>query len=632
METKHKIPSKSKRIFFAAALIICDVIIVNIVWLFSLAVLSDFDFGIVRTALLRQELKLAIPTTMVAILTFGVFSLYTSLWSFAGIIEVVNIFLANVVVTAIQIVLSRLLHTNELTASFFILGFILNCVAICGFRMVFRLSRHIAEIRNKDKRIMIIGAGRAGSMVLRELAQNEHSVGRVVCFIDDAPEKIGQRLNGIKVVGGDDKIVSAAQEYNVDEILIAIPSLTPDQKAAILAEVEKTKIPVRILPSLNQLSTGEVVTNQFRKVEITDLLEREPIQINMNGVCDAISGRKVLITGGGGSIGSELCRQVAAFGPRKLIIFDIYENNAYAIQQELRKKYPELNLEVLIGSVRDKNKLDDLFAKERPELVFHAAAHKHVPLMEDSPNEAVKNNVFGTKNVAMMCDKYSVQRMLLVSTDKAVNPTNVMGATKRICEMLVQYYNRHSKTDYVAVRFGNVLGSNGSVIPLFRSQIEAGGPVTVTDKNIIRFFMTIPEAVSLILETGTFAKGGEIFVLDMGKPVKIDDMARKMIRLSGYEPDVDIKIVYTGLRPGEKLYEELLMSEEGMSKTANDLIYIGNPIAFDEDALIKGLERLEMACLEETEDIRPIIGEIVPTYHPASWGGYGKIFREDLSL
>lgn len=460
---------------------------------------------------------------------------------------------------------------------------------------------------------MLIGAGDAGAIALLEFQNSQHSSNQVVCIIDDASRKRGQLLRGVPIVGGRESILAAAEKYRIQEIVLAIPSASSRQQRAILSICQKTKCTLRTLPVIYQLANGEVSIQKIRNVEIEDLLGRDSVQVDLAGIGKHVAGKTILVTGGGGSIGSELCRQLATFGPAQLILFDIYENNAYDIQQELRRTYPNLNLTVLIGSVRDRERLEDLFARYHPDLIYHAAAHKHVPLMEDSPCEAVKNNIFGTLNVAEMADRYGASRFLLISSDKAVNPTNVMGATKRVCEMIIQMMDGRSKTEYVAVRFGNVLGSNGSVIPLFKKQIAAGGPVTVTDPQIIRYFMTIPEAVSLVLQAGVYAKGGEIFILDMGDPVRIDDLARNMIRLSGFEPDVDIPIVYTGLRPGEKLFEELLLSGEGMRKTQNDLIYIGKDQPFDGEKLEAQLQSLYQAAVQG-RDIRDLLAQIVPEY------------------
>ena len=436
----------------------------------------------------------------------------------------------------------------------------------------------------------------------------------LACVIDDTSSKFGKRLCGVPIVGNRNDIPAMVEKYKISKIIYAIPSAPAAVRKEILDICTTTGCEVQMLPGIFQMVNGEVSVSKLRKVDPQDLLGRDPIKVNLDEIMGYISGKTVMVTGGGGSIGSELCRQIARAKPKQLIIFDIYENNAYEIQMELKRNHPELNLEVLIGSVRNTNRLDYVLGKYQPELVFHAAAHKHVPLMEDSPNEAIKNNVFGTYKMAKAAAKYGVKRFVLISTDKAVNPTNIMGASKRLCEMVVQMMNRESETEFVAVRFGNVLGSNGSVIPLFKKQIEAGGPVTVTHPDIIRYFMTIPEAVSLVLQAGYYAKGGEIFVLDMGEPVKIDTMARNLIRLSGYEPDVDIKVQYTGLRPGEKLYEELLMKEEGMQDTANKLIHIGKPIEMDDEQFKEQLDRLEKACKEEVTNMKDIVSEIVPTY------------------
>jgi FlaA1/EpsC-like NDP-sugar epimerase len=435
------------------------------------------------------------------------------------------------------------------------------------------------------------------------------------CIIDDDKGKWGRFIQGIKVAGGRDKIIECADIYDIDEIIVAMPSISRKEMSEILDICKETNCKLRSLPGMYQLVNGEVSVSKLRDVEVEDLLGREPIEVDLNSILGYVQGQKVLVTGGGGSIGSELCRQIAGHKPAQLIIVDIYENSAYDIQQELLTDYPSLNLVVLIASVRNTNRMNQIFETYKPDIVYHAAAHKHVPLMETSPNEAVKNNVFGTWKTAYAAATNGTRRFVMISTDKAVNPTNIMGASKRICEMIIQVFNKHYDTEFVAVRFGNVLGSNGSVIPLFKKQILAGGPVTVTHPEIIRYFMTIPEAVSLVLQAGAYAKGGEIFVLDMGKPVKILDLARNLIRLSGYRVDEDIKIEFTGLRPGEKLYEELLMAEEGMKETANKLIYIGKPIEIDEDKFFVQLKELKEASKNESGDVRALIKEIVPTYH-----------------
>ena len=462
---------------------------------------------------------------------------------------------------------------------------------------------------------MVIGAGEAGSMIVHEIKTSRHLNRKVVCIIDDNPSKKGKFLQGVRIYGGREQIVRCAERFQVEEIILAIPSATPKTTKEILRICNETSCKLKVLPGMYQLITEEVSVSKLREVSIEDLLGRDSINIDLDSVAGYVRGKTVLVTGGGGSIGSELCRQIANYNPKCLIIFDIYENNAYDIQQELRKKFPQLHLEVLIGSVRNTKRIEWVVSHYRPDVIYHAAAHKHVPLMEDSPNEAIKNNVFGTYKTARAADKFGVKRFVLISTDKAVNPTNIMGASKRLCEMIIQTFNHYSKTEYVAVRFGNVLGSNGSVIPLFKKQMAEGGPVTVTHPDIVRYFMTIPEAVSLVLQAGAYAKGGEIFVLDMGEPVKIADLAKNLIRLSGYTLGVDMEIKYTGLRPGEKLYEELLIADEGLQKTANDLIYIGEPLEFDEVHFLSELKKLEQAALNEDERVKEIVAGIVTTYH-----------------
>ena len=463
---------------------------------------------------------------------------------------------------------------------------------------------------------MIIGAGQAGKTLILEMQNSRHIKTKVCCVIDDNPNKKGRLLEGVPIVGNRYDIEEMVQEYGITRIVYAIPAASADDRKAILNICKQTGCKMQTVPGIYQLLNEEVSVSRLRDVEITDLLGRAQVKVNNSEILQTLSDKVILVTGGGGSIGSELCRQIAASSPKMLIIFDIYENNAYTIQQELKRLYPDMKLITLIGSVRNTRRIDTVIETYRPDIVFHAAAHKHVPLMEDSPNEAIKNNVEGTYKTALAAAKHGVKKFVLISTDKAVNPTNIMGASKRLCEMIIQMMDRHSDTDFVAVRFGNVLGSNGSVIPLFKKQIAEGGPVTVTDKRMIRYFMTIPEAVSLILQASYYAHGGEIFVLDMGEPVKIDDMARNLIRLSGYVPDEDIKIVYTGLRPGEKLYEELLMDEEGITETENELIFIGKPIKMDDADFMKKLDLLDESSREESDRIKEIVAEIVPTYHP----------------
>ena len=462
---------------------------------------------------------------------------------------------------------------------------------------------------------MVIGAGEAGNVIIKEIVNSNFSTMVIKCVIDDDKGKWGRYIQGIKVAGGRDKIVECADIYEVDEIIVALPSASRSEIKEILEICKDTNCKLRSLPGMYQLVNGEVNVSKLRDVEVEDLLGRDPISVDMDSILGYVQGKVVLVTGGGGSIGSELCRQIATHKPKRLVIVDIYENSVYDVQQELKQKYPELDLVVLIASVRNTNRMNYIFSKYRPHIVYHAAAHKHVPLMEDSPTEAIKNNVFGTFKTAQAAAMSGVQRFVMISTDKAVNPTNIMGASKRICEMIIQTFDKHYDTEFVAVRFGNVLGSNGSVIPLFRKQIAAGGPVTVTHPDIIRYFMTIPEAVSLVLQAGAYAKGGEIFVLDMGEPVKILTLAENLIKLSGYRVGEDIKIKFTGLRPGEKLYEELLMDEEGMKDTANKMIHIGKPIELDEQEFFCQLKELKDECQIENSDIRPLIRKIVPTYH-----------------
>lgn len=485
-----------------------------------------------------------------------------------------------------------------------------------AYRILLEMKHRYINVpqQGSGANIMIIGAGDAGRVMLREITASQYIQGKVVCFIDDDVEKIGKRLNGVPIVGGRECIIETAKEYFVDEIIVALPSISAKERSVILNICQETNCHVRILPGVYQLINGEVSITKLRQVEVEDLLGREQIQVDLDSIMGYVSGKRIMVTGGGGSIGSELCRQIASKNPEMLIIVDIYENNAYEIQQELKYDYPDLNLVVLIASVRNTNRMNGIFEQYHPHIVYHAAAHKHVPLMEGSPNEAIKNNVFGTYKTAKAAGEYGVQKFVMISTDKAVNPTNIMGASKRICEMIIQTLNKYYPTEFVAVRFGNVLGSNGSVIPLFKKQIQHGGPVTVTHPDIIRYFMTISEAVSLVLQAGAYAKGGEIFVLDMGEPVKILDLAKNLIRLSGYVPNEDIKITFSGLRPGEKLYEELLMDEEGLTKTANELIYIGKPIELNEEVFKEQLDHLYEAAIDETKNIRKLVKEIVPTY------------------
>lgn len=557
-------------------------------------------------------------TVLLMLAVYTVLKLYSSLWAFAGINELQNIVAACGVTAALNGV-GLLVAQKPVPRSFY---FIFTFLLI-GFTFISRFSyRYLRAFRQKNRNkekgtnIMIIGAGEAANVIIKEILSSRYSHMVVRCIIDDDVNKQGRYIQGIRVVGGRDRIKESVDTYSIDEIFIAMPSVPKSEISKIIDICKDTSCKLRTLPGMYQLVNGEVNVSQLKDVDVEDLLGRDPIVVDLESILGYVKDRCVLVTGGGGSIGSELCRQLAAHNPSRLIIFDIYENNAYDIQQELLQKYPELDLIVLIGSVRNTNRMNSIFEEYRPDIVYHAAAHKHVPLMEDSPNEAVKNNVFGTWKTAQAAAFYGTKKFVMISTDKAVNPTNIMGASKRICEMIIQVFNRHYDTEFVAVRFGNVLGSNGSVIPLFKRQIEAGGPVTVTHPDIIRYFMTIQEAVSLVLQAGAYAKGGEIFVLDMGKPVKILDLAKNLIKLSGYKVDEDIKIVFTGLRPGEKLYEELLMNEEGLQDTDNKLIHIGKPIEFDEEQFFVQLHRLKEATKSECKDVKSIIKEIVPTYIP----------------
>ena len=554
---------------------------------------------------------------LASLVIFFLARMYSTMWSVAGVREALHVVAACGLASLVQIAGMMLLQLS-VPRSFFLVSFAALCAEELGIRLSYRVVISLFGNHSKKaaKQIMIVGAGTSGSVILKEMTTSSLVNGCVVCFVDDDKNKTGKFLNGVPVAGNRNDIPRLAEEYRIDEIYIAIPSASAKERKAIIEICRETGCQVKILPGIYQLINGEVSIAKLRNVEIEDLLGRDPIRVNLDEIMGYVSGKVVLVTGGGGSIGSELCRQVASHSPKQLIIFDIYENNAYDIQLELKEKYPDLDLVVLIGSVRNTHRIETVFEKYRPDIVYHAAAHKHVPLMEDSPNEAIKNNVFGTYKTAKAADKYGTKRFVLISTDKAVNPTNIMGASKRMCEMVVQMMNARSKTDFVAVRFGNVLGSNGSVIPLFKKQIEQGGPVTVTHPDIIRYFMTIPEAVSLVLQAGAYAKGGEIFVLDMGEPMKILDLAKNLIRLSGYTPDVDIPIVFTGLRPGEKLYEELLMSEEGMQDTPNKLIHIGKPIEFDMERFEGQLEELYVTANKDGDGIREDVMRIVGTYHP----------------
>ena len=601
------------------ALVLLDVMSVFIASFVALYIRYDFKILSIEQVYLRRW-ELMLPWLI--LLTLGVYAawkLYKSVWRYASATELLNIIFATTTTALAQFVLCEAFQ-KDMPKSYYILFWFLMTVCTCGIRFSYRVLRLISSKRrawsHKDGvNVMIIGAGAAGNAIIKEIESSQYVKLNVKCIIDDGPGCHGKYMRGIPIVGGRDKIMDAVGEYSIDEIILAIPSVGTQVKKEFIEICKETGCKLRTLPGMYQLINGEVSIAKLKDVDIEDLLGREPIQTDLDEVMGYVSGKVIMVTGGGGSIGSELCRQVASHNPKQLIIVDIYENNAYDIQQELKRKYPGLNLVVLIASVRNTKRMNYIFETYRPNVVYHAAAHKHVPLMEDSPNEAIKNNVMGTYKTAQSAAKYGVERFVLISTDKAVNPTNIMGASKRMCEMVIQMMNQKSDTNFVAVRFGNVLGSNGSVIPLFKQQIAAGGPVTVTDPNIIRYFMTIPEAVSLVLQAGAYAKGGEIFVLDMGEPVKIVDLAANLIKLSGYKVGEDIEIRFTGLRPGEKMYEELLMSEEGLQKTANKMIFIGKPIDFDVDLFEKQLHKLaEDAKNEKNEDIRRRVKEIVTTY------------------
>ncbi len=604
----------------AVVVALFDVVIVLVSYLAALVVRFDFSFNSIPGEFFYGYQWSMLFWCMATVVIFYAFKLYHGIWRLMSSSEVMRGVEAYLVLIPVYVagILAMRLHMPR---SYYFMGYLISFLLTMGMRFAYRMLRSSMRREEQDvedpadERILVIGAGSAGQALLQELLARNDPHTKVCCLIDDNPNKRGRFLEGVPIVGDRNDILDAVARYRINRIIYAIPATTGKNRKEILTICKETDCRMQTVPSLAQLVNGEVSVRQLRDVDITDLLGRAQVRVDDAQIRDAVRGQVILVTGGGGSIGSELCRQIAKADPRQLIIFDIYENNAYDIQQELKEKYPDLNFEVLIGSVRNTNRVNWLMEHYRPDVIFHAAAHKHVPLMEESPNEAIKNNVLGTLKMAEAAARYGVKRFVLISTDKAVNPTNIMGASKRICEMVVQMMNRRVEgTEYVAVRFGNVLGSNGSVIPLFRRQIAEGGPVTVTDPNIIRYFMTIPEAVSLVLQAYYYAKGGEIFVLDMGDPVKIDDMARNLIRLSGYRPGEDIEIVYTGLRPGEKLYEELLMDEEGMTETPNELIYVGKPIEMDDEKFIEQLKRLDRASKAEAENIKEIVAEVVETY------------------
>ena len=610
---KYLPKSKRVRMLVLMAIDVCAVCLASFFGLFIRFDMNVKSIPAEYTQAAEHYLPLYVIGTL---LVFLLFKLYATMWSAAGTREALYIAAACAVSSGIQIVGMMFLE-HKVPRSYYLISFASLAVMEVLIRLSYRIVTALSGtrfLRKSEKHVMVVGAGQSGTVILKEMLTSQYTDGTVVCFVDDDPNKVGKILNGVPVAGSRNDIPELVKKYKIHEIYIAMPSASAKDRKEIIEICRETGCDIKTLPGIYQLLNGEVSVGKLRRVEIEDLLGRDPIRVNLDEIMDYVSGKVVMVTGGGGSIGSELCRQIAGHQPKQLIILDIYENNAYDIQMELREKYPELNLVVLIGSVRNTHRINTIFEKYRPEIVYHAAAHKHVPLMEDSPNEAIKNNVFGTYKTAKAADHYGTKRFVLISTDKAVNPTNIMGASKRMCEMVIQMMNARSKTDFVAVRFGNVLGSNGSVIPLFKKQIEQGGPVTVTHPDIIRYFMTIPEAVSLVLQAGAYAKGGEIFVLDMGEPVKILDLAKNLIRLSGYKVDEDIKIEFTGLRPGEKLYEELLMNEEGLQDTPNKLIHIGKPIDFDMEKFEHQLQELYEIANRDSESIKDAVKIIVPTY------------------
>ena len=634
----------------AVLLSIYDIFAVNLSYFLALWLRYDCKFSLIRPEFMHAWMRFVPIYTVFCLVVFWVLRLYRSLWKYASYSELMHLILATIITGVFHTVGITLIF-NRMPISYYMIGITLQFVAMAIIRFSYRFYILMSSQKKEDEkgRVMVIGAGNAGQSLIVDIKRSKELNDKVCCVIDDDPNKWGRYIDGVPIVGGRDTILENVEKYKIQKIYLAMPSATAEQRRDILNICKETNCELKNLPGMYQLVSGEITVSKMKKVSVEDLLGREPIKADMKEVFEFINGKRVLVTGGGGSIGSELCRQIAAHDPAQLVIFDIYENNAYDIQMELRERYPDLNLEVLIGSVRDSRKIFDVFEQFRPQIVYHAAAHKHVPLMEDSPNEAIKNNAIGTYKTAYAAMVHGCERFVLISTDKAVNPTNIMGASKRLCEMIIQSFDakikagkaneipqlfthsgienadkdgtgevfRNVKTEFVAVRFGNVLGSNGSVIPLFKKMIENGGPVKVTHPEIIRYFMTIPEAVSLVLLAGTYAKGGEIFVLDMGSPVKIDTLARNLIRLSGYKPDVDIKIIYTGLRPGEKLYEEKLMAEEGLMKTENELIHIGKPIPFDTDEFLEQLNELMLTAYMNSKDIRSQVEKMVSTYHPA---------------
>ena len=629
-------------------LVLYDIIVVNLAYLAALWLRFDCNYDSIPLKYLKPAFQIMPLHTIVMLVVLASMRLYQSVWRYASLPELIRILWVSLIGAVTQIA-GTLLFLRRMPISYYFMGWMLMFATLAVSRFGYRAMHMIYRGKNKGshkgKNVMVIGAGEAGKQLLDEMLRSRHLSAQIKCFIDDDTSKHGKYISDIPIVGGRTEILMAAHKYEINQIILAIPSLNAKERRDILSICKETGCELMSVPGIYQLVTGEVSVSSLKKVSVEDLLGRDTIKVNIDEILGYVKNKVILVTGGGGSIGSELCRQIAAHEPKKLIIFDIYENNAYEIEQELKRKYPDLDLLTLIGSVRDVKRINQVFEKYQPQIVYHAAAHKHVPLMETSPNESIKNNVIGTYKTALAAKNNGCERFVLISTDKAVNPTNIMGASKRLCEMVVQTLDRVGKmqaagneiqepvlgvhvntaeepkqqiskkpTEFVAVRFGNVLGSNGSVIPLFKKQIEEGGPVTVTHPDIIRYFMTIPEAVSLVLQAGAYAKGGEIFILDMGDPVKIDDLARNLIKLSGFIPDVDIDVKYTGLRPGEKLYEEKLMAEEGMQKTANELIHIAKPIEMDVEKFFRDIQNLYELCYDNVENIREAVVDMVDTY------------------
>lgn len=614
---------EDKKLWIRRVFLMCfDICAVFLASMLALLARFDFDLDSVPIHFLENAWKSLPATAVTALLVFWIFRLYSSLWSYAGAVEMMYLVSACVVETFINMFLMLLSHPETgypVPRSYFAFFgiFLFGMIFACRYSYrALRSARNMIRDAEYTRNVLIVGAGEAGNTLIKEIKNSQYLKKRVIGVIDDDRAKVGSYIHGVKIVGSRGDIIDKCMELHVHEIIIAMPSASPKHMKEILDICKKTGCELKRLPGMYQLINGDVSISSLKEVDVNDLLGREPVEVDLDSIMGYVSGKVVMVTGGGGSIGSELCRQIAGHSPKLLLIVDIYENSTYDVQNELKAKFPELNLKVLIASVRNTKRMQVIFETHHPDIIYHAAAHKHVPLMEDSPNEAIKNNVLGTWKMVQAADRYRVKRFVMISTDKAVNPTNIMGASKRICEMIIQTYNRRSQTEYVAVRFGNVLGSNGSVIPLFKKQIARGGPVTVTHPDIIRYFMTIPEAVSLVLQAGAYAKGGEIFILDMGEPVKIVDLAKNLILLSGHKPDEDIPIVFTGLRPGEKLYEEMLMEEEGMQDTANRRIHIGRPIEMDEERFLRQLQELSEYVVTEPDDIREWVKRIAPTYCP----------------